>query len=284
MARATSAPEKMPPVAMMVSKPVAAVAATLAAVGTPQSHRASPRRASLARGAQGLDAHPGGAARAGHVDVPHARRPELLRRRARQAVAGLLGDHGHAQLRGEPTEETVAVAKITVAAGLHDLHRGVEVHAQRVGAHRVDEGAQRGGGHLSRLHHAHVAEHDGGGRGLAHGVGVRHVAAAVHRALRPEAEAVAPRLGEGREGAVDLRGLVGAARHRGDEEGRAEALAEDGHLRVEVVEGGSGSASCTRRTHSSSVVRSRKPTSPVAQRSMWSRLRCPISPLMGRCS
>ena len=81
-ARATSRPVAIPPVAMIVSKPSGARSATEAAVGTPQSQKASPRaRAALvARGfcAPRLDADPRGAPGARDVDVPHAHRAQPL--------------------------------------------------------------------------------------------------------------------------------------------------------------------------------------------------------------
>ena len=50
------------------------------------------------------------------------------------------------------------VREVAIAAGLHELHRRVQVDAERVGADLVDEHAHLARRHRARLHDADVAE------------------------------------------------------------------------------------------------------------------------------
>ena len=87
-----------------------------------------------------------------------------------------------------------------------------------------------------RLHDAQVREHERRRRVGPHLERVGELGTALHRALRAQTERDAELLGDAREVAVDLRRLGGAAGHPGDEQRRAQALAEELGRDVDLVD------------------------------------------------
>ena len=126
------------------------------------------------------------------------------------------------------------MTEVAVAPRLDQLHGRVQVNAEGVGAHLVDQDARLAGRHRPRLHHPDVAEDQRGRCDVAHPVGVRDPGAQMHRALTSEPETVAALLGDARELPVDAARLVGAARHRRDDEGGPQLLAEERDREVDV--------------------------------------------------
>ena len=257
IARATSRPLATPPVAMMRleaerrerrrrSPPwgcpspraprrararLVARAPRAASRRRPTTCRRRPRRRRAARPARGARA----------------------RDRGRDAAARLLDDDRDAELAHEARDRLEAAAEIAIAAGLHDLHRGVQVDAERVGADRADERADLAPCVISRACTTP--------RLPSTSVGRRDVADAVrrrasrrrtmHRALAAEAEAVAALLGDRRELAVDARRprsvppVIAAMTI-----GARSFLPSTVHDVSIASRASSGSASWTRRTHS----------------------------------
>ena len=126
--------------------------------------------------------------------------------------------------------------EVAIAPGLHELHRGVQVDAQGIGAHFVEEQADLRSGHGAGLGDADVAEDQGGRRDVAHAVGGRAAGADHHRPLAAEAEAVAALFGDGGKLAVDAARFLRAARHRRDHDRSSQRLAEEGDAGVDFVE------------------------------------------------
>ena len=240
MARATSRPRGRPRRWPRWSRsPWARAGRPQAPVGTPQSQNASPRACAAAS--------PAAAARRvstpTHEVPPGARDVDVLDAHLAQAppdgrgdaAPGLLDHDGHAQVAHEARDRLEPVTEVAVAARLHQLHRRVQVNAERVGAHLVDQDAHLAGRHRARLHHADVAEDQrASARRRARGRCPPVPGRTMHRALAAEAEAVAALLGDARELAVDAARLVGAARHRRDDERRAQLLAEERDREVDV--------------------------------------------------
>ena len=258
MARATSRPVPTPPVATIVSKPCGARRATDAAVGTPQSQNASPS----ARAARRPRPRRAASRRRPTTCLPRPRRRRASTptSRRRRPTAGEMPQPVSLTTTGTPRSRTRRAIvsrpceKSRSPPGLHQLHRRVQVNAQRVGADLVDQDAHLARRHRARLHHAHVAEDERRRRDVAHAVRLAGARAHVHRALAAEAEAVPALLGDARELAVDAPGLVGAARHRRDERAGARSVLPKSVTDVSTSASAmSGSASCTRRTCSSSV-------------------------------
>src|SRR6185295_2649649 len=124
---------------------------------------------------------------------------DALRDRRRNPAARLLDDDRHAELFRDARDRLEAAAKIAVAARLHELHRRIEVDAQRVGADLVDHGLELRRLHLASLDHAHVAEDDRAFGDLTHAEGAARLGPNDHRALAAEPERVAALLGDRRE-------------------------------------------------------------------------------------
>jgi hypothetical protein len=167
--------------------------------------------------------------------VADTNRGEPLAHAAGEAAAGLLHDDGQGQLAHEAGDRREAAREVAIAAGLYELHRGVQVDAQCIDPDAPHERFDLRGRHLPRLYDAEVAEDEGVRGDVTDGVRSRRLGAHVHRALAAETEAEALLLRDRGELAVDARGLVGPAGHRGDQEGSAQPLAEDRARRVDGV-------------------------------------------------
>ena len=207
MALATSSPLRMPPLAI-TSTPAPRNAPTAAAVGMPQSANSSPRSrpAVSARSASTLTHDVPPAPETSMVRTPTSRR--RCATLARDAAAGLLGDHRDRQLAHQAGEGGEAAAEVAVAARLDQLLRRVEVDADGVGAdpaHQLlDLRRPEGGG----LHEAEVGEHQRRRRMRAHRERVLELGRPLHGALRAEPEGDAVLLGHPRQRLVDVGGLA----------------------------------------------------------------------------
>src|SRR5207302_11283854 len=76
----------------------------------------------------------------------------------RDPAAGLLHDDGDRQLLDEARDRLEAAGEIAIAARLHELHRRVQVDAERVGADALRErlDLRRGDRKSTRLNSSHV--------------------------------------------------------------------------------------------------------------------------------
>src|SRR5688572_17589063 len=110
------------------------------------------------------------------------------------------------------------------------------MEAERIRADRLRERFDFVRAHRSGLIQAEVREHDRRRRRFAYAIRRGELRAPVHRSLATEAERDAVPLGELGEVAIDDRRFRGPARHPGDEERRAEPLADERHFEIDVVE------------------------------------------------
>ena len=185
---------------------------------------------------------------------------------------------GTAELAHEARDGLEARAEVAIAARLHELHRRVQVDAQRVGADLVGERA-----HLavliSRAWTTPTFPSTSGARARlrARGTSPRPPCRTCIARWLPRPKAIprsSARLASSRlmRPASSVPPVIG-----GDDERRAELLAEERQRRVDRVcvrdRGGRRARGGPDRRAAPS---SGSPTSPVAQRAMWSLFRCPI--------
>src|SRR5690606_16891844 len=132
------------------------------------------------------------AAGARDVHVTDARGSDLLRGPRPDAASRLLRDHGDRQVFGDLAQKVDDAAEVFVAPRLDDLHRRVQMHAERVGPHARHEPLEGLDAALARLHRADVAEQKDVRSDLANVVSRVTAGGGVeHRALAAETEAVA---------------------------------------------------------------------------------------------
>ena len=165
--------------------------------------------------------------------------------------------------RVEPT------AEVAIAAGLDQLHRRVEVHAQRIGADAIDQRSHLSRRQIARLDQANIAQQEG--RQERHRARQRCASFQPHqhRSLRAQAEAQPQLFGDAGEVTVDLLRLIRAASHRTDDDRRRQYLAQERRAQIDVVEVAVGQrASWISCRSSNSVPLLRNSTSPDAQRLM----------------
>ena len=103
------------------------------------------------------------------------------------------------------------------------------MHAQRIRAHLLEHLRDGLSGHLARLDHAYITQHQGGGGMLADLEGPRGIGSLLHGALASEPEAIALGFCNGGQVVVDLRRPLVAAGHARDDDGSPQRFAQQLH-------------------------------------------------------
>ena len=182
-----------------------------------------------ALGAGTLDRRPAGAAGTRHIDRGNAQARQAARDVRRDAAAHLLHDDGHAQASRQLLDGGGNAAPVMVAPGLQHLLQRVEMKDEGIGAQLVHRAAGVFQPHaVDELHRAQIAvDRDVGGNAAQLRAQPVAVAGGERNPLRADPHGKAHGLRGFRDGAVDARGHVWPARHRGGEERQPEALAEE---------------------------------------------------------
>src|SRR4051812_36274776 len=188
-------------------------------------------------GALGLDAGPARAAHPRRVDDAHPLGRQGARRGFRDAATDLLDHHRHPHLPHHLADLRQQPGEVALPFRLDRLLKRIQVEDQGVGADHLHS--------LPALAHAHavieldgaeIGEQDGLRCDLADAKGISFRRIFQRFALRSHPHGDAGARGPFRQVAVDPAGHLGAAGHRGDEQGGGEPPAQEFDRGVDLVE------------------------------------------------
>src|SRR5690606_16948682 len=140
------------------------------------------------------------------------------------ACACFFGDDWEPELAPQSLKGPESTAKIPIAFFLDELHGGVHMKAERVGAEAREGVANDLRLELARLDDAEVPQKRQGGSDIAYLISRSERRIAEEGALAPEAKGIATLFGDARKSSVDLTRAFMPTRHSGDENRGAQLL------------------------------------------------------------